>query len=766
MWSLMVELIPSIYVLSMEGRLSPLSSVIVILFSPSIYHLMLSMYSLIKRVRMTRINSVDSFDETTLYSVDDAKNLENDVEYMKNSVNITCEMTITVISLLRKPFLYVMAVIGVFSNYNFIGQEARVILQGLAVGATWTQLSCGMRDISFDRGRSMSNRRGERQIWSVLLGLLCLIYLRFGYASLNPLFLGNHGWTVTTAVILLCTLFITLIILEELITHFVEIDEPLQIVDEFRHVMEVDPSTLLLDSGAENDEDTTTEEHVRKKFFRVSRFIIVSITRGLSLGSLLFLTHWLFTSSSIIPRWAMLPAYPFNLLIIISLTFGCIVAATSHILKSTIGGILLIASVCVLSFVPNNHSMLSSTFVNLILGGSVMAFVLPSMWIATLDVRSHASSNLSMAITMFISAIVYVFQITVTALFVTITEEPWPIGYHNLQHAFREKPYICMLISAVMIIIGLRTQLIRRPRLRLHNDNTKRTIPTANRRMLILIFVLVLTTFVPSLFVRLLGTSRLADEVPNFNFETFLEKNFKFLTFNVRQGFGMDRRNNFRSIGHLIVKSGAHVIGLQESDTSKIIAGNCDLLEYLSFHTNMYEYYGPSPRESTLGVSVLSAAPIYEAKYYNLPSTLHKSILLELMLEIPLKNETRPIYFLNAYFSSIEYQRDQHEQVARTSKVIQELKRIHNKDIFLVGDLNLAPNSTMLRDIPMVDSVGYITQKHGSYRRPTTKNNSTIDYIFYTLKDEKKTRILNATVLSSGDVSDHFPVYATFEHET
>jgi endonuclease/exonuclease/phosphatase family metal-dependent hydrolase len=764
MWSLMIELVPSIYALSLEGALSALSVIAGLLFFPSVYHFSLAIFTWIKSKRAKRISET-IYDDDTQYDDIDLHRLETNVDYMKSYINLKWSTTATVITLLRKPFFYIVQLMGVVSNFNFIGQEVRVVMIGMGVGAAWTQLSCSMRDISFDKGRSMSNRRGERQIWSVLLGWLLLLYFRFGYASLSPLFLGDHGWPMTTGVVLVSTVLISFIVLEELITHFVEIDEPLQVVDESRHVMEVDPNSFMEDSP--DFEPELNDNHNRQKFVAGLQFGLVALSRGLALGSLLFITHWLFTSSSIIPRWAMLPAYPYNILILLAATLGVIIANVSNILKSVIGSIMLIMSACVLSFVPNNHNLVTNILVILCLGGFVMATVLPSMWIVTLDVRSHAGSDLSLGITMLAAATIYFAQIAVTTMFVTIPEIPWTHFAPFLQHMFQEKPYICLMMSSSLITAGLRRLLIRRPRLKIQQHESKsRTIPTANRRMLTLLIVLIFVGFIPSMFVRLLGVPSRFSTEPNISEEAIIERNFKFLSFNVRQGFGLNKRNNFRSIEKIIVQSGAQVIGLQESDTTRIISGNCDLMEYLSFHTNMYEYYGPSPRDCTLGASALSSIPIMENQFHILPSSVHKSLLLELTLDTSTRNESRKMYFFNAYFSTTE--RDQLEQVKKTAEVLLSAQPIE-KDMFLVGDLNLSPNSTILRSfvemIPMTDSVGYISQKQKASRRPTTSGNCTIDYIFYKLKDEKKTRIVNATVLQSGDISDHFPVYATFVHE-
>ncbi|CAJ0827886.1 7763_t:CDS:10 [Entrophospora sp. SA101] len=62
------------------------------------------------------------------------------------------------------------------------------------------------------------------------------------------------------------------------------------------------------------------------------------------------------------------------------------------------------------------------------------------------------------------------------------------------------------------------------------------------------------------------------------------------------------------------------IIGLLESDLSRIITGNRDFTQFLSEELNMYADYGPGPSKHTWGCAMLSKFPIIRSKHLLLPS--------------------------------------------------------------------------------------------------------------------------------------------------
>ena len=59
------------------------------------------------------------------------------------------------------------------------------------------------------------------------------------------------------------------------------------------------------------------------------------------------------------------------------------------------------------------------------------------------------------------------------------------------------------------------------------------------------------------------------------------------MTYNVHKGLSLEGRNNFARVLETIRASGANIIGLQESDTSKITSANSDIVQYLATELGM-----------------------------------------------------------------------------------------------------------------------------------------------------------------------------------
>jgi endonuclease/exonuclease/phosphatase family metal-dependent hydrolase len=84
----------------------------------------------------------------------------------------------------------------------------------------------------------------------------------------------------------------------------------------------------------------------------------------------------------------------------------------------------------------------------------------------------------------------------------------------------------------------------------------------------------------------------------------------KVLTYNIQQGYDAAGLKNYDGQLALIRQFDPDVIGLQESDTSRIANGNSDVVRYFADRLGMYSYYGPKTVLGTFGIALLSRYPI------------------------------------------------------------------------------------------------------------------------------------------------------------
>ena len=92
------------------------------------------------------------------------------------------------------------------------------------------------------------------------------------------------------------------------------------------------------------------------------------------------------------------------------------------------------------------------------------------------------------------------------------------------------------------------------------------------------------------------------------------------LTYNIQQGYDAAGLKNYDGQLALIQQLNPDVIGLQESDTSRIANGNSDVVRYFADHLGMYSYYGPQTVLGTFGIALLSRYPIENPRTFYMVS--------------------------------------------------------------------------------------------------------------------------------------------------
>lgn len=82
------------------------------------------------------------------------------------------------------------------------------------------------------------------------------------------------------------------------------------------------------------------------------------------------------------------------------------------------------------------------------------------------------------------------------------------------------------------------------------------------------------------------------------------------LTYNIQQGYSASGQKAYPQQLEVLAQAGADLIGLQETDTSRISGGNTDLVRYYSDRLNLFSDYGPSTVLGTFGIALLSRYPL------------------------------------------------------------------------------------------------------------------------------------------------------------
>ena len=241
---------------------------------------------------------------------------------------------------------------------------------------------------------------------------------------------------------------------------------------------------------------------------------------------------------------------------------------------------------------------------------------------------------------------------------------------------------------------------------------------------------------------------------------------FKFMTYNIHFGVGMDDLLNLERIAQNILSEDIDpdVIGLQEVESGRLTSHGIDMALWLARRLNMYYFYFPAINEHAYGLALLSKYPITSATGYRIPSISLERVLIHGVVMI---NETLEIDVFVTHLGLLDWDEDLEAQVIYVLQKINQVSITSNK--ILMGDLNLEYNSSQLAPV-----YNFFNDTLGGVPRPRTfpsinlfgKPIESIDYI-YTAKNV--INIVESHVItdflpgnnSAEFGSDHLPVVAT-----
>lgn len=233
----------------------------------------------------------------------------------------------------------------------------------------------------------------------------------------------------------------------------------------------------------------------------------------------------------------------------------------------------------------------------------------------------------------------------------------------------------------------------------------------------------------------------------------------KVMTFNIRHAKGTDKKVDLHRIAHVIQKSKADIIGLNEVDHYFRRSDYQDQTNWLANHLNMHYLFSPSlclkpnggSQYHQYGNALLSHFPISQSQTYLFSGLIEGRSLLEATLDINHKKIT--VYVTHLTLNPYLHRK-------QTQFVIDQAKSNNNPAI-IMGDWNMKPRSkAWTRMQEHFTDVWTFSKKKQGFTYPSSFPRLRLDYIFV----NKHVDIISTEIITSlPEASDHLPVMATLQ---
>lgn len=216
------------------------------------------------------------------------------------------------------------------------------------------------------------------------------------------------------------------------------------------------------------------------------------------------------------------------------------------------------------------------------------------------------------------------------------------------------------------------------------------------------------------------------------------------LSYNIRNGVGMDRTTDYNRIADVIRRVNADVVAIQELDSATTRSKRVVVLNELAERTNLIATYSGSIdfQGGKYGIGILSKEHPISYRKMALPGREEKRSLLVV--------EFKDYVVCCTHFSLTA------EDRLQSIDLIEEATRNYNKPLFLAGDLNAEPGSEALsrfsKNWTMLSNPQELTF-------PADQPDRCIDYILVRRDSHYRINLLETKVEAESVASDHRPLW-------
>ena len=218
-------------------------------------------------------------------------------------------------------------------------------------------------------------------------------------------------------------------------------------------------------------------------------------------------------------------------------------------------------------------------------------------------------------------------------------------------------------------------------------------------------------------------------------------QNMRVMSFNVRNGRGMDNRFDFDRTAAVITKAKPDVVAVQELDSMTTRYPGQYVLGNLARRTKMNDYYAASIdyKGGKYGIGILSKEPAISVTQHPLPCRKEPRTMIVAEFE--------KFYFVCTHLSLVE------EDQITSVNIIREHFASLPKPVIIAGDFNATPSSEPIRHFSEFCTT---LSNPENYTVPADTPDRCIDYI---MTNDPSIKAEGATVVYEPVASDHRPLY-------